>query len=268
MLVGLPDSNRVARLTLPYVDTLTLLAVGAIPVDISFDASQAHAFITNELSDQVIEMDVASGAHIGTIATTGDPFASVLSADGATLYIATNTNFVYAVPLATPTTFESMQVDSAVGGAPNFMVLSPDGSTLYVSTRTGGTIVAIDTRTFTVSRTLSGGGLMQQAVVSPDGGTVYAVNENGNLYVWTGQSSAPTQTIPLGGQAWALAMTPDARQMYVSLLNTGQVLVVDRGSLSIVATIPTGGVPRRIAFTEQGKVAIVANEAGYISFIN
>lgn len=268
VLVTLLDNAQVAKTTLPYVDTLAFYGVGTVPVDIIFDASQANAFITNETSDQIIELDVASGVHVATIATTGDPFASVLSADGATLYVSTNTNSVYAIPLANPTTSRSIQVDNASGGAPNFMALSPDGSTLYVSTRTGGTIVVIDTRTFTVTRTLTGGGLMQQAVVSPDGKTLYAVNENGNLYVWSGQSSAPTQTIVLGGQAWALAMTPDAQQLYVSLLDKGQVVVLDRGSLAVLATISTGGRPRRIAFAQQGKIAIVPNEAGYISFID
>jgi YVTN family beta-propeller protein len=269
VMVSLEDNAQIARVVLPYVDTVTVDQVGTTPADIALDASQTHAYVSDEWADQIIELDVASGTHLATIATIGDPFVSVPSSDGATLYIGTNTNSVYAVPLSNPTTSKSIQVDNAVGGAPNFMALSPDGSTLYVSTRTGGTVVVIDTRTFTATRTLSvGAGRMQQIVVSPDGKTIYVVNENGNLYVWDNQSGSLITTVPLGGQAWALAMTPDAKQLYVSLLDRGMVLVLDRATLSTVTTILTGGEPRRIAFAEQGKIAVIANEGGYFSFID
>jgi len=35
-----------------------------------------------------------------------------------------------------------------------------------------------------------------------------------------------------------------------------------------VATIATGGAPRGIAFAENGKIAIVASDTGYLTFID
>jgi YVTN family beta-propeller protein len=53
----------------------------------------------------------------------------------------------------------------------------------------------------------------------------------------------------------------------VGLVFDGRVVVIDRGTLSVCATIDTGGKPRRIAFDRTGRLAIIANEAGWVDLV-
>lgn len=64
-----------------------------------------------------------------------------------------------------------------------------------------------------------------------------------------------------------MALTTDSTQLYITLPSSGRVAVVDAASLSLVQTIATGGIPRRIAFSPNGLTAVVANEAGSVDFI-
>lgn len=57
--------------------------------------------------------------------------------------------------------------------------------------------------------------------------------------------------------------------LYVSTSYYGsRVHVVDPATRTVVRIIDTGGVPRRIAFMSSGEVGIVANEGGWVDFIN
>ena len=73
--------------------------------------------------------------------------------------------------------------------------------------------------------------------------------------------------VRLDGRAYGLALSRDNRQLYVGLVTSEKVQVVDRESLRVVRTIPTGGVPREITFSPSGKTALIANEAGWIDVV-
>jgi YVTN family beta-propeller protein len=53
----------------------------------------------------------------------------------------------------------------------------------------------------------------------------------------------------------------------VSLLSDGAVVVLNRRTLDVVKTIPTGGAPRYIAFDRSGARAYVTNESGWVDVI-
>ena len=55
--------------------------------------------------------------------------------------------------------------------------------------------------------------------------------------------------------------------MYVGLVFAGSVVALDRQALTIVATIGTGGKPRRLAFDPCGRAASVANEVGWVDLV-
>jgi YVTN family beta-propeller protein len=68
--------------------------------------------------------------------------------------------------------------------------------------------------------------------------------------------------------AFDVAETPDGVQLYVSALADGNVYVLDRESLSLVATLPVGGSPRYVAFDASGTHAIIPNEYGWVTFVH
>jgi len=66
---------------------------------------------------------------------------------------------------------------------------------------------------------------------------------------------------------FGLAVSPDGAVIYVSRPNAGEIVIVDRAVLAVVDTLATGGVPRRVAFNRLGTMAIIANENGWVDFI-
>jgi YVTN family beta-propeller protein len=92
-------------------------------------------------------------------------------------------------------------------------------------------------------------------------------NEQGGVDVIDLATGALAASLEVGGPAFALASTPDHTQLYVGLVNAERVQVVDRQSLRVVRTIPTGGVPRGIAFDPRTHSALIVNEAGWITVV-
>ncbi|MFI5279115.1 MAG: YncE family protein, partial [Gemmatimonadales bacterium] len=111
------------------------------------------------------------------------------------------------------------------------------------------------------------GGAPQGIAVSPDGSTLYVANESGDLDVVDIASGNVTAPLNFGAGAFGLALSPDAVQLYATLWTVGSVAVVDRATLTIVKTISTGGIPRRVAFSPDGLTAAVASEGGSVVFI-
>jgi YVTN family beta-propeller protein len=80
-------------------------------------------------------------------------------------------------------------------------------------------------------------------------------------------TGSPITSIPVGGNAWGMTITPDQKQLYVSLLFQGEVVVINRATRAVVRRIATGGIPRRIMFNQTGTVAVVPNESGFVTYI-
>ena len=67
-----------------------------------------------------------------------------------------------------------------------------------------------------------------------------------------------------------MALSPDDAQLYVGVMDLGLVRVIDRASLTIVNTIQLpnpGAFPRRIAFSRDGSTAVIADESGFVHFV-
>ncbi len=255
-----------AAITVANADSMFLvreITVGSTPTGVTFDPTGSTAYVTNQLSDNVGVVNVATFTQVHTIHVTGDPFAVITSPDGARVFASTNANSVFRLDPAAGTVTGSANSY----GAASTMTMNPAGTLLYASVPFGGAVVVLNPSTMAVVDTLPIGGKPQGLAVSPDGTLLYVANEFGWLSTWrVAPTVAAVDSTPLPGDGFGLAMTPDAAQLYITLLG-GQVAVVDRATHQIVKTITTGGVPRRIAFTADGKTAAVANEAGYLTFI-
>jgi DNA-binding beta-propeller fold protein YncE len=107
-------------------------------------------------------------------------------------------------------------------------------------------------------------------VVAPGGATLYYADEAASclqiLDLASGTRSGFVPLPPAGG--FGVARNPANGLLYVSTSYYGaRVLVVDPVARQVVKTIVTGGVPRRISFTANGSVGIVANEGGWVDYI-
>jgi YVTN family beta-propeller protein len=76
-------------------------------------------------------------------------------------------------------------------------------------------------------------------------------------------------TLDMQGIPRAVAISGDGKLAYVTILDLGNVAVIDTASNSIVATIPVGKTPETIALTPNGRFAYVTNTGdGTISVID
>ena len=80
-------------------------------------------------------------------------------------------------------------------------------------------------------------------------------------------SGTVVATVPLAGGGEGLALSPNGQQLYVGLVFSGAVQVVDRGTRTVVQTIFTGGTPREIGVDPAQQRILVANEAGWVDII-
>ena len=117
------------------------IPTGSIPSGLDFSPDGATAYVTNQLSQNVGVINVATAQQVATISTLGkDPFVVRVSPDGTRLFFSTNTTTVYIVDTETLQIIGSVEV----GFAPNAFAVHPDGRIMYVSAFLGGTVTEMD----------------------------------------------------------------------------------------------------------------------------
>ncbi|HKR55904.1 MAG TPA: hypothetical protein VJS20_06355, partial [Gemmatimonadales bacterium] len=141
------------------------------------------------------------------------------------------------------------------------------GRRLYVPCWKAGAVIETDARTLCQQRRFDVGGTAQEVVVSSDGLMLYATNQGGWLNVIK-LSTGHIDTVTLDAPAVSLALSPDDEVLYVGLVFDGKVLVIDRHTLRVTATINTGGKPRGITFDRTGRAGLIANEAGWVDLVH
>lgn len=256
------DLARMARITLPSAGVVTSVAVGAVPTAAAFHPDGATAYVTNQFSQSVSVVDVASNSVTRTFSVSGDPFYVAAAPDGARLWVTLNTGTVVVIELATGQPVATIPV----GSAPNGIAFHPTQPIAYVSAAWAGTVSEVSTATLVILRTFPVGGSPQGLAIAPDGAELYIANEGFGLQIWDPVADTAITTVNIGSGAFGLALSPDNTRLAVTL-PSGQVTFIDRATRMITKTVVTGGLPRRIAFGPGGTVVVVPNEAGWFDLV-
>jgi DNA-binding beta-propeller fold protein YncE len=68
---------------------------------------------------------------------------------------------------------------------------------------------------------------------------------------------------------YGLGLTPDGAQLYAScaLSGIGSVKIIDREARTVIGSLATDGTPRRVAVSPDGATVGVANQGGWVDFI-
>jgi YVTN family beta-propeller protein len=241
------------------------IPTGNTPTGLDFSPDGNTAYVTNQGSQNVGVIDVATAQQVATIFTAaGSPTVVRVSPDGTRLFIATASTTVYIVDTQSRQIIGSVQV----GFVPNGFAVHPDGRIIYISAALGGSVTEVDMFTGAALRTFTVGGIPQDMAVSHDGQRLYVANESAAVLDEINlQSGQVTTTIALAGGPFGIGVTPDDNHAYISIPGQGLVQVFNLQSRKLAFNLDVGGRPRRIGFSRLGHIGAVANEAGFVTFV-
>jgi len=255
---GVGITNTATRTVTGFIPT------GATPTGIAFSPDGLRAYTANQGDNTVSVIDVTSAQVIATLSTGGSsPFAVQVSPDGSLLYVGNNDNTLLVVDTQT------LQITKTVfvGFATNSFAVDPAGRMLYANHFFSGSVSEIDIFTGTVLRTFNLGGAVQGMALNKKGTHLFVANEGGYLSEVVLSTGQTNPNIPLAGVGFGVGVTPDDNEAWVTLPLNGKVQIFKLQSRQIKGTLNVGGEPRRVAFSQQGKIGAITNMHGYITFV-
>ncbi len=94
------------------------------------------------------------------------------------------------------------------------------------------------------------------------------VGREGNQVTVVTLSSGATSSVDIPECGiYDLVATPDGRHLLATCSSQGTAMILDAPTLIPVATIQTGGIPRRAAISADGTIAVIANEGGWYDHV-
>ena len=237
--------------------------IGGTPEGVTFGPGSLTAWFSRGGSGDVLPVDAGTGAAGAAIPVGPSPSWSIVSPDGAKLFVAADDS-VRIVALPSGGRAGAFHTGGAGG-----MAFDASGSRLYVAAGIARTVVEVDAATGAMLRTFGGFENTVRGVVI-DGGFLYAVIDRatavGRVQVADLASGAIVATISVGSGADAITFNPVARQLVVST-RSGTAEVIDPVARAVVTVVVLGGTPRGIAYDAHGASVIVANENGWIDVL-
>ncbi len=258
------DADTLGRADLPSRAVAPAAIVGAIPSHVAFGPTGTTAYSSNQGSRDISVVNVATNIETSSVPVSSDAWNVIVSPDGTRLFATTDQGALFVINTASNTIVTSLTL--LAGDALRGLAMDRNGRWLYVGGCLSGNVYVIDAAADTLARTLAVGGLPQHLAVSRDGTQLYVADETRGLDVVTVATGA-VRTIALAGGGYGLALSPDDAQLYVSIPAAGLVQVVDRTTGIVENTLYVSGKPRGVAFTRSGANAVIANEAGWVTFV-
>lgn len=255
------DVNSVTRLDLPSTTPGVAISVGSDPGDVVFNAAGTAAYVSDFKSGRLHAINVASNSQRAEATIAANAYRLALSRDEQQLFVSSTDGNVYVVNPATLSVTTTLHLSGPVQG----LALDATGQTLYASS-TDGTLFKINAGTGAIQTSASHGGKPQDIALSHDGGLLYVANQAGWVDVLEALSLGRLQRFPLVG-AFGLGITLDDAQLFVTSPETGTLSILDALTGSAIASLPVGGVPRRVAFDATGKTAVVTNEGNWVDIV-
>jgi DNA-binding beta-propeller fold protein YncE len=254
------DAAAITRLDPATGDSIGSISVGFAPSDVLFNAAGTRAYVTNQWSQSVSEIDPASDTELRRIPIPADAYVVALAPGDSILYVSANSGRVYVIRLATGAIIDSLPTGIS-------HALTVRDTLLYVGLPLDGRVDVYDRRTRAVVHSFATGGRPAGMAFSPSGDEAYVADEYGGLQRWstvTGLSLGTVVLAPAG--ALGVAVQPGTDLVFVTGLAGGTVHVLDPDAGAVVHIMQLGGTTRRIAFRASG-IAFVANESGWVDLI-
>jgi YVTN family beta-propeller protein len=236
------------------------------------------AYITNDGSNDVSVIDLATNAVAATIPAGSNPRGVAVSPTGTQVYVSNyGTNDVSVIDTASKSVIATIPVPSD-SSSPMGIAVNPAGTRVYVANTISGQVTMIDAVTNTVLGSVISGSMPFGVGVHPSGNLVYVTNSGeDSVSVIDTATRAVLKKIPVGLQPYGIAVNPAGTRLYVA--NHGStaksaVSVIDTATNTVitnieVASLSIGTGPYGVVINPAGTRVYVANNfAGYIAVID
>ena len=227
-------------------------------------------------ADGIGLVSLESRQLVRTYPSGQDPEVFDISPDGSTLYVSNEeTAEMSVLDLKGGTVHTRVHV----GEEPEGVAVRPDGQFVYVTCEADNTVVAVDTAALKVVAKMKTAARPRSIVFTADGSTAFVTGETeAAVTVLDAQAHTQSGTIkipqeagnPVPPRPMGVVLSPDGRELYVSLGRARSVAVIDPAARRFVRTIPDVGTrPWGIAVSLDGRKLYTANgPSGDVSVID
>jgi len=264
-----PDGNRVyvagRANTISVIDTATDEVTATIHLDI---APRALAVSPDGRSlyvagrHQVTILNTTTDAVVKTIEVDRPAFGLTFNPDGTRLYVAaasamrsgmvpvfrhffeTHLGSVTTIDVADNSVVRATPIDEGA-----YAIAAPTDTKAFVVTAAHLGVNVVDTVTGNVTGVIAAGyGQTKLIALSPDRARAYVAGEHG-LDVIDTATDRILRTVHFGSSIKSFAVSPNGREVYVTVRDSDQVKVLDTATDQLSFEIPAGPSPYTVAFS-------------------
>lgn len=228
---------------------------GSNTIGIARHPVTGRLYVSGSEADALLEVDPVTRIVTRRWAAPGAQMYDVaISLDGAHVYVAGYDGAVHVIDPSTMTRIRAIPA----GGPIVHLLVHPSQPLIYASGFESAREVNLETgavRTFPHP-------YAQAAALALAGDRLFIGGETSSIGIVTLSSGAQTTTdIPC--RFYDAVAAPDGRTLLATCPLDGKAVILDALTLAVLATIPTGGDPRRIAISRDGTAAVIANNSGW-----
>lgn len=266
------NDNDVSVINTTTNTEIGTIPVGLFPTGVAFTPNGKLAFVTNSGETNVSVIDTATNSVIKTIPTGFEPFDVAVTPNGTTAYVTCQDGTITVIDVATITVIDPIgvcgprqtKIVTAIQAKASSEINKVDPITLEAGLAgiaiTPDSKVAIVTNEFTNNVTfinLISGKVIKNITVGSFPTTVRITHNGQMAYVSNALSddvsvlNVPAETllvpsVPVGGIAASLGITPDDSKVYVSINELGTVVTIN------TVTNTLTGSPISVGLNPQG----------------
>jgi len=220
----------------------------------------AVLLVANKHDDTLCFINPNTLEIVQTIATGPNPHEIVITPDQRFAYLSN-----YAPPGNTISVIDLvgrkhvLQIPTGKYTRIHGTAMAPDGKHAYFTAGQTGFVVEVDTQTNQVTRGIpTHGRISHMVLVSGDGKRLYTANiVSQNVSVIDRASGELITQVPCGKGVEGMALTPDGKYLWAANQTGGSITIIDLATHKPIETFDCPGMPVRIRFTDDGKLALV-----------
>src|SRR5262249_2574148 len=276
---GLPNSNTITIINIGTLEEQTAkIKVGKFPEDIAFSKDGLYAVVTNSTDGTISVVEAASRKAVQTLSIAptglGYPFGVIFNRSNSKIFITTGGAYDKAIAVLDSRNMNQVRLAGTVPvpGYPGRPLLLLKDNQLLVPASPSqiGTaeLFIIDPDSARIRRELhmpTDNAFANDIVASSDGRFAYIslfalMGGHGGVWVVDLRSFKTVTVIDTGDSVFGMGITPDGRFIFATNFNRNQVVVINPNTNKIIASIPVGSHPNKVAVSRDGKEAFVTNQ--------